>query len=531
MAQLIDYLVGGARDDDGEAVSSGSAYFYAPGSSTTEVTVYSDEDGLTPVAQPVALDAGGRATVYVRQQCRLIVLDSSGDVAVDVDRCVAVQATNVEVQNAGFSGTNLTTLATGVAGGRTDLDTVLTRAYESFGDTDFLVNGSYIQDLIGDSTSVWLNVRSSAYNAQGDGTTDDTARLQAAFTAAAVAAAAPTSGDPVTVYIPPGTYKISSAITITVSNIRVVGAGPGVTIIRQGTSAANWFTLSSSVTNVSFEGLGFTANATGLTGTCISASSSNNGIRVDRCVFNGHNGPCLAWAGTDMHVRSCKFTVAETSMTVFPSTAGGSGAIVSDCYFSYSVSPTNTLFYTASIISNCYFSGSAGLTLTVALGSVQTITGCLFTASSGTVNLFSTSASTVTEHGNVAASGLTFRLVASAVAFTSLTSTSFNSQAYYTTGSATSLTVANEQYGSGAFYIVTTGAAMSIGAPNVSAPGMRLTIWYKNSNAGGVTPTLNAAYTVITQTSLSAASTRVWEFVHMPTLTKWVAIQQTDYAL
>src|SRR6185437_7942329 len=50
----------------------------------------------------------------------------------------------------------------------------------------------------------WFNVRSSLYGATGDGTTDDTAAVQAAINAAG-----PTGG---TVYFPPGDYLISAPL-------------------------------------------------------------------------------------------------------------------------------------------------------------------------------------------------------------------------------------------------------------------------------------------------------------------------------
>jgi hypothetical protein len=75
---LIPWLhFSGARDETGAPVSSGFAYFYAVHSTSVLVTVYSD-DAATPLAQPVPLDAAGRAEVYIRDNCEVIIKDAAG---------------------------------------------------------------------------------------------------------------------------------------------------------------------------------------------------------------------------------------------------------------------------------------------------------------------------------------------------------------------------------------------------------------------------------------------------------------------
>jgi Pectate lyase superfamily protein len=77
--------------------------------------------------------------------------------------------------------------------------------------------------LIGDVPNGVFNVKSPPYNAAGNGTTDDTAAIQAAVNAAIAAKGG-------TIYFPAGNYKVSSTITIASTGsvgIIVRGSGTG----------------------------------------------------------------------------------------------------------------------------------------------------------------------------------------------------------------------------------------------------------------------------------------------------------------
>src|SRR2546426_11991882 len=63
--------------------------------------------------------------------------------------------------------------------------------------------------------SPWYDVR--AFGAQGDGTTDDTAAIQSAITAAN-----PTGG---TVFLSPGTYRVTASLTFSSPDVVLMGAG------------------------------------------------------------------------------------------------------------------------------------------------------------------------------------------------------------------------------------------------------------------------------------------------------------------
>lgn len=74
--------------------------------------------------------------------------------------------------------------------------------------------------LIQQRAAMVYNVKD--YGATGNGTTDDTATVQATINAA-------TAGG--TIYFPPGTYRITATLTVTVAGVRLAGAGRQATVI------------------------------------------------------------------------------------------------------------------------------------------------------------------------------------------------------------------------------------------------------------------------------------------------------------
>ena len=65
-------------DANGDPLTGGSVYFYIP-STTTDKTTWSDPDEVMPNANPVVLDAAGRATIYGSGSYRQILKDSLGN--------------------------------------------------------------------------------------------------------------------------------------------------------------------------------------------------------------------------------------------------------------------------------------------------------------------------------------------------------------------------------------------------------------------------------------------------------------------
>jgi hypothetical protein len=136
------------------------------------------------------------------------------------------------------------------------------------------------------SAATVVNVKDPQYagGAKGDGTTDDTAALQAAATAA--------GGK--TLYFPAGTYRITGTVNITTAGTTVIGDGAKVFVAFGVSLPANGTAFSVMVSDVTFDGLWFDS-----TGTSTSTTTNKYIIK-----FVGTTGTHLK----NSTVRNCKFT-------------------------------------------------------------------------------------------------------------------------------------------------------------------------------------------------------------------------------
>lgn len=121
--------------------------------------------------------------------------------------------------------------------------------------------------------SDWLNVK--VYGATGNGTTDDTSAIQATINAL------PSGGG--IVYLPRGTYRITSALTI-VSDVFLRGAGANATIIKQTSTTAHGI-YALTARRMSFEDLQLLGPGKG-TGTGTGIYLDTGGSAVAQCQFN-----------------------------------------------------------------------------------------------------------------------------------------------------------------------------------------------------------------------------------------------------
>lgn len=310
MASLVDWLAySGARKSDGTAVASGTAYFYRPGTTSTQVTAYSDKDGLTAITQPVVLDAAGRAVVYLKAPARIRVLDSTGVEVRLEDRANTVNASQVEVEQTGFTGTDLVT-GTQVDGGRTDLSTVLGTLNTSFGGSgDFQYRESPTATARTFAAAIGLWVTPQDYGALGDDSNDDTVPLTNAVNRCIAAGKG--------LFVPPGTYRVSAAIPINnaaAAGLRIFGASRSDCVIKNMSTSTSVFTVdlgSAIESHIYFENFSISANTTSTAAAIL--FTNGDGPTITRVATSGHRIGFDVAAISAPHLEDCLVTSTDSN--------------------------------------------------------------------------------------------------------------------------------------------------------------------------------------------------------------------------
>ena len=315
MAAIVECLVNGARNADGTAVASGSVAFYQIGT-LTPLAVYSDDDATVVLAQPIDLDAGGRPVanggrvdVYTTDAARMIVQDSTGATVQDIERVNGVVSA--------------------------DSDDIRADALASFGDsrlrylpTGSAANAMLVKDWM---TGLFLNVK--AFGAMGDDATDDITSILAAITYSSSLAY------PVPIYFPPGVYRHSAPIAITTSGLMLIGAGPGLSELKNTSTTANGVTFTAAndcrITNLKVT----TASAS--TGTGIVLAGGQN-FMVDRVEVDAY-AVCIGTSGSTvsvsgMVVSNCRLDTSSAGDNICIRLAntfgsGNYGCHIVDCTF------------------------------------------------------------------------------------------------------------------------------------------------------------------------------------------------------
>ena len=165
-------------------------------------------------------------------------------------------------------------------------------------------NGSSVNDYsqIGTSNAtktfkrkIQESVNVKDFGAAGDGTTDDTAAIQAAINSI-------TAG---TVIFPAGTYRTTANITLK-SNVNIIGYGAKLTYITSWANLGSFFSTSGAIkNNISISGITFQGNGTwkatpfanpygggnsvGFTNNHVGifADTNSYNIRINNCIFTG----------------------------------------------------------------------------------------------------------------------------------------------------------------------------------------------------------------------------------------------------
>lgn len=236
MAALIRSLaVSGSRKASGVVNASGKVFLYSPGT-TTVVAGYQDDElseAHTTSAGGIELDAAGKVEIWVNDPVDVVIEDSEGTTVSTMLGFNKTRAEQVEVENDLYTGayTDPTTGAvTQALGGKIDLDTILTRFGTSLGPNGQYqpTTGATPRDYSEVIADIWISVVD--FGADPTGNADSTTAIQTAMNLAKA------NGGGV-VYFPPGTYKISVALSLeSADGVSILGTGASVISQTGGTA-------------------------------------------------------------------------------------------------------------------------------------------------------------------------------------------------------------------------------------------------------------------------------------------------------
>lgn len=514
MASLIGWLAeSGARTSAGAAVASGTAWFYQPGTFTAR-TVFSDADGLAAITQPVALDAAGRATVYTKTPCRIVVQDSTGLTVLDTDRGNTLNAAQVEIENANITGTDVAG-GTGaqVLGGRTDLDSFLGALADTLNAPTGSVSVGAGNQPFGDAITTLgsiFNVKASTFGAVGDGINDDTAAINRALAALVAAGGG-------ILFFPPGTYKNTGLDAISTA-VTILGCGPRISILSIATF--NY------ILNV----------------------QSNGSVRVANMGFSATTAPFVQHLSDDVSVfTGCRFVCGVTSTfpTFYSSSTIGLNLIGCEVVQT-GAAKTTGIFSGATVTGGAVYFESGPVVDSTSISVLTVLSGVRIklTATSGTVSGFTAGINVSLTDCHLTSAGGTFNLVVGTrafkehgcifganVAFASdvpVVSDVRDSTFVRVSGSAASYTP--DPSNTRGFEIASSNGAFQWNTPSPSPSAgttdlIMLFLRYSNTSGGAVTPTFGAGLKG-TLVSVSNSNSCSWLFLWDSTRGIWSQVGQ-----
>jgi Pectate lyase superfamily protein len=127
-----------------------------------------------------------------------------------------------------------------------------------------------------------LSVKDPQFGAAGNGTTDDTAAIQAAINAVGL------NGG--TLYFPPGTYKTTATLNVAKGLVRLYGAGKAISTIACNQATGDTLAIgspTSALQSVYIDGLSFSPSVAKASGNEIHVIGNNINIFVDDVIFTG----------------------------------------------------------------------------------------------------------------------------------------------------------------------------------------------------------------------------------------------------
>lgn len=356
--QILTPLITGFPD-----AGDGSAAIYRRGTSTP-ATCYSDFNGTLPTTDH-PLDSNGRVARWINEIVDVSIFDADGTAVITFTYGHGAPA--LEVRHTHWTGVDYDTGASAL-GKPLTFQTLLDKLYASHGaaDGDVLFSGSAmaLQDALAQLILGGIySVRSATYGASGDGVADDTAEIQGA-----IAAAAGVGGG--VVYLPPGNYRITSALDLSVANgakVNIIGAGPSMTTLSMDHASNSWINVSNSGPA---NGLQIIA---GITFAALQTCSGSNvvdtvgnwtrGALLD-CQFGGSTAGLLKLAaGNEAAIERCRFVLdgGNNNQAINVVATTGTGPLrVRGCTFvgpATAYNPTNAVVYANAItLEKCFFS-------------------------------------------------------------------------------------------------------------------------------------------------------------------------------
>lgn len=493
----------------------------------TPAAVYSDFDCTAAMSSTSwVLNSAGRATVYVLDATDFTVYNADG---VAVDTCTeGVGSALVNITHPSWTGT----LANGTQGrgGRLSADEMLTALATSSGAANGYVRETgqatdrLLKDALSDIRSAnfpYYNVRD--YGAVGNGVADDTSAIQATINAAVAA-----SGG--VVFVPAGTYILTSGLSVAGVFVALLGVGQRLSILKYTPSAGTAVTFSSASTGGQIADLGIHLAANGAKSVQLTDSPFT---AIRRCSFIGTTnmfGAALT--------SNCSFMFVDNVVThTTASAVAGVVEVQAATASTYSVVSgnifTNTavldatggmMFYAtpqshyASVAGNICLQASGALVATDAAGATLSATGNTL-AGATFPTIFSVSGVGVGcrlyETGNTIAHGGAY-LTASASFTGEIVSDARDRSHTYTDGTSFIPLLPYRDHAVNATGNFTTNAASGL----FTWDGMELVLRIRNTTGGAVTMTWNAVWlgaTAAAGANLAAGQTRVIRFIRKET--------------
>lgn len=255
MASLLPQPKQLFQDNAWNPLVGGQIYTYEAGSLTTKDT-YQDAALTIANTNPVSVNARGEVVMYGDGPYRVIAKDAAGNTLWDQDNVESAYSIANAIRNA---------LAADLANA----------ADPTKGDALIGVKRT-LASAVASTLHLWLEAQwanvQADFGAKGDGSADDTAAIQAAISA--------TTGK---LFFPPGTYKVTSGLSWTKSNLWLVGAGEGATTISGTFAAGDIIAIGDGTANPNNSGvacLSITSTVAKTGGAAIKARNGHN-LRFD----------------------------------------------------------------------------------------------------------------------------------------------------------------------------------------------------------------------------------------------------------